>query len=89
MNRAKQFSTGSAESVPQSGRADCSAGDGGATGSAESAPQSGQEDPLVRLMRRFGMSVTRENYVNLAFLGEPPEMDAELEAILPPELRER
>ena len=66
MNRAKQFSTGS----------------------AESALQSGQEDPLMRLMRRFGMSVTRENYLNLAFLGEPSEMDAELEAILPSELRE-
>jgi hypothetical protein len=40
-------------------------------------------------MRWFGMPVTRENYLNLAFLGKPPEMNAKSEAILPPEFRER
>jgi hypothetical protein len=45
-------------------------------------------DPLVRLMKRFGIPVTREDYLELAYMGEvPKELSAEQEAELPPEIQ--
>jgi hypothetical protein len=45
-------------------------------------------DLQVRIMVRAGIPVTRENYLNLAYLGEPPEqLSAEEECELPEELQ--
>lgn len=46
-------------------------------------------DGTVRLLQKYGIPVTRENYLRLAFAGNPPEepLDAELEAELPEELK--
>jgi hypothetical protein len=39
-------------------------------------------------MRHFNLPVTREDYLNLAYLGRPPEqLSAEEEADLPKEVR--
>lgn len=41
-------------------------------------------DPVLALMREYGAEMTRENYLNWAFCGEPPaELSAEEEAELP------
>src|ERR1700680_3751851 len=41
-------------------------------------------DGTVKLLEKFGIPVTRENYLRLAFAGNPPqELDGELEAELP------
>ena len=46
------------------------------------------DDPLVSLMKRFNIPITRENYLNLAYMGEvPEELGAEQEADLPPEIQ--
>jgi len=48
-----------------------------------------QPDGTVRLLEKFGIPVTRENYLRLAFAGNPPaELDGEIEAELPIELQE-
>jgi len=44
------------------------------------------EDPLITLMRRHGIPLTRENYIELACAGGA-EWTSEHEADLPPELR--
>ena len=45
-------------------------------------------DPTVEYLEKHNTPVTRENYLNLAYLGNPPkELDAEQEAALPEELR--
>jgi hypothetical protein len=41
-------------------------------------------DGTVKLLKELGIPVTRENYLRLAFAGNPPqELDGELEAELP------
>ena len=45
------------------------------------------EDDIVDALKKYGIPVTRENYLDLAYLGHPPEMTAELEANLPEALR--
>jgi hypothetical protein len=48
------------------------------------------DDPILALMRHFDLPVTREDYLNLAYLGRPPEqVSAEEEADLPKEVRDR
>jgi hypothetical protein len=43
---------------------------------------------LETLMNRVGIPVTRDNYLTIAYLGDPPEeWGAELEMELPPRLR--
>ena len=43
---------------------------------------------MVQLMRRFNIPVTRESYLDLAFMAEvPDELGAEQEADLPVELQ--
>jgi hypothetical protein len=50
----------------------------------------GSDDPLIKLMRRFNIPVTREDYLNLAYMGEVPSpLSAEQEADLPPEVCRR
>jgi hypothetical protein len=46
-------------------------------------------DGTVRLLEKFGIPVTRENYLQLAFAGNPPEepLDQEIEEQLPIELQ--
>jgi len=46
-------------------------------------------DGTVELLERFGIPVTRENYLLLAFAGSPPDepLDGEIEAELPTELQ--
>jgi hypothetical protein len=45
-------------------------------------------DPLVATMRYYSIPVTRENYLELAYMGEvPEELGAEVEAELPPEIQ--
>ena len=48
-----------------------------------------QPDGTVRLLEQYGIPVTRENYLRLAFAGNPPEepLDGEIEAELPKELQ--
>jgi hypothetical protein len=47
-----------------------------------------ESDGLLKLMRRFNIPITRENYRELAYMGEvPAELSAEEEANLPPMLR--
>jgi hypothetical protein len=48
-----------------------------------------QPDGTVRLLEKFGIPVTRENYLRLAFAGNPPQgpLDGEIEVELPPELQ--
>jgi hypothetical protein len=49
-----------------------------------------EDDDIVQaLMRRYGIAMTRENYLDLAHLGSPPELDAEGEANLPPQFQKR
>ncbi len=46
------------------------------------------DDPLVRVMKRYNIPITRENYLDLAYMGEAPEqLGAEQEADLPPSLQ--
>jgi hypothetical protein len=48
------------------------------------------EDPLIALMRRDGIPVTRQNYIDMAYAGIelPDPWPAELEAELPAELQD-
>jgi hypothetical protein len=55
----------------------------------ESTRQPGSsEDGVLAVMRKFGLPMTREQYIDLAYLGQPPEVfGAELEEELPPQFR--
>lgn len=46
-------------------------------------------DGTVMILQKLGIPVTRENYLRLAFAGNPPEepLDGEIEAELPEELQ--
>jgi hypothetical protein len=47
-------------------------------------PQSGSTDYVLEYMKEHGIPLTRENYLNEAYMGEPPEeLGPELEAELP------
>jgi hypothetical protein len=47
-------------------------------------------DGVLALMKRYGMPMTREKYIALAYMGDrsPDEVDAELEANLPPQFQD-
>ena len=53
-----------------------------------SALQIGTNDPLVAMMKRDGIPVTRQNYLQMAYPTGLPEWSAELEAEMPPELQD-
>lgn len=54
----------------------------------ESIPRLGKSDPIIELLDEYGIPVNRENYLNLAYLGEPPEeLGAEQELALPEQVR--
>jgi len=45
-------------------------------------------DHVLEYMKKRGIPITRENYLFWNFLGDPPdELDAELEAELPEEIK--
>jgi hypothetical protein len=47
-----------------------------------------EKDLILERLKSTGTPVTRENYLDLAYLGNPPkQLDAEQEAALPEELR--
>jgi hypothetical protein len=47
------------------------------------------DDPVLQLMRDRGIPITRENYIEMNWMGDPPEpWTAEDEDQLPEELRE-
>lgn len=50
---------------------------------AVSTPQLGNNDGVLALMERFNLPMTREQYLELAYMGEVPELGAEEEAALP------
>ena len=51
-------------------------------------PQLGSNDETLALMKEFKMPMTRETYLELAFMGEAPdELSAEQEADLPEQFR--
>lgn len=56
-----------------------------------STPQPGSsEDGVLALMKKFDLPMTREQYIELAFLGEEPEIfGAELEEALPEQFRRK
>lgn len=46
-------------------------------------------DAIQQRMVQLGLEMTRENYLHLAYFGNPPvELDAEVEADLPEEFQE-
>lgn len=49
----------------------------------ELTPQAGSNDGVLALMKRFNLPMTREQYIELAFLGDKPKLGAEEEAGLP------
>jgi hypothetical protein len=53
----------------------------------EALMQMTHADPVLALMRHYGIPVTRENYLELAYMGDVPELDAESEANLPVEIQ--
>jgi hypothetical protein len=58
------------------------------SGQAASDRQTGSGDGLIDLICYAGVPITRENYLKLAYMGEPPaELSAEEEMNLPPEVR--
>lgn len=55
----------------------------------ESTPQVGNNyNPVIEAMKKYKIPMTRENYLDLAYMGEPPEeLSAEEELELPEQLR--
>ncbi len=59
------------------------------TSQAVSETQTGTaDDTVTRLMKRYKIPMTRENYLGLAYGDQRPEWGAELEASLPPQLQD-
>ena len=57
-------------------------------GQVAQAPE--HQDPQVRIMAKLGIPLTRQNYLNLAYMGQVPNrLSAEEEAGLPQELQRR
>ena len=57
----------------------------------ESMRQDGQSDPILRMLERSNLEVTRENYLMAMFNPDNPPnpLPAEYEAMLPKELQKR
>jgi hypothetical protein len=49
----------------------------------ELTPLAGSEDGVLALMKRFNLPMTREQYLELAFMGDVPELGAEEEVGIP------
>jgi hypothetical protein len=46
-----------------------------------------EKDGILKLMKLHNIPVTRENYLDVAYMGDIPEMTPELESQLPEFLR--
>jgi hypothetical protein len=44
-------------------------------------------DCVLEYMRANGIEINRQNYLDLADLGDVPELDGEVESMLPPEIQ--
>ena len=54
----------------------------------ELTPQAGKEDGIKKMMIKFNIPLTRENYLDLTYMGDVPgELSAEEEAELPEEFQ--
>jgi len=50
--------------------------------------QLGKTDPIVQLMQKYGIKMTRENYLYYAYMGDvPKEIGAEIEESMPEQFR--
>jgi|OM-RGC.v1.036536900 hypothetical protein len=56
---------------------------------AELTPQLGNDDSVVALMKKFGLPMTRDQYLELAFMGEAVELGAEEEVGIPEQFQEK
>ena len=53
-----------------------------------SSPQAGSNDGIKAMMIKYNIPLTRENYLDLAYMGDvPEELSAEEEADLPEEFQ--
>lgn len=49
-----------------------------------------RDEPFVNVLKAYGAPVTREEYLNTAWAGNPPDpLGPELESMLPEELQEQ
>jgi len=56
---------------------------------AVSTPQLGNDDSVLAMMKAFNLPMTRESYLELAYMGDiPPEISSEVEAGMPEQFRE-
>ena len=44
-------------------------------------------DHILEWMKKNNVPLTRENYLEIAYMGDDPNLDAEAEAALPEEIR--
>lgn len=55
---------------------------------AASTSQPGKTDPVVQLMEKYDIPMTRENYLYYSYMGEvPEEIGAEVEEAMPEQFR--
>src|SRR6187401_1388187 len=55
---------------------------------SKTRPGSSQDDPVIALLNEHGIPVTRETYLDVAHMGQPPKWHPELEADLPEHLQD-
>jgi hypothetical protein len=46
-------------------------------------------DCTLAYMKENGIEINRENYLSLAYFGDVPDLDAENESMLPPEIQKK
>jgi hypothetical protein len=46
-------------------------------------------DCVLEWMKANDVPLTRQNYLNLAYMGDVPDLDAESESMLPPEIQKK
>lgn len=53
-----------------------------------STNQLGNSDPVIQLMQKYDIEMTRDNYLYYAFMGDvPEEIGAEIEDEIPPQFQ--
>jgi|TARA_R100001463_G_scaffold142_4_gene734 hypothetical protein len=51
--------------------------------------QSGNDDPIIEALKKYGLEINRQNYLDFAYPdGVPEDFGAELEMELPEQLRQ-
>jgi hypothetical protein len=46
-------------------------------------------DCVLEWMKKNDVPFTRNNYIELAYMGDVPDLDAESESMLPPEIQQK